>query len=436
MCVRAAFSWLLSITIGVLSCKKPQDNLGPDTGAGTNPLHVSYIDTSVSITVVRDTFFRSDRSLYGIVGSLWDPVFGLTTASLYTNFRLNQIYVGGVGPVDHVDSVILCLPYAGTRFYGSVNKFRGLQTFRVYELEDTLDFKPQGSRGYPYDTSLALKPGILAEVSLVPRVYDSVKVAGITEPPQLRLRLSNSLGWRLLTENPAALSDDQLFKQFFKGLYIQAAPAAGVGYGGFLFLNVPSPSSYLRVYFNDTSLFELGIRESNVWVNQFIHNFNFSELTFQNQQFVATAHAYLMPMGGCRLKLQWELPMVIRGKAPVAISRAEIIMPVDKDRQGNRPLPQALGIVRIKEDGTLTPLDDAAGQSVVVGVLDLARKQYIFNITNHLIRVKRGEIPNDPLMLDYTEFKASRSDAVIFTGPALFPALQAPRLRIYYSYLP
>lgn len=433
---RKAILWLLLVAVALVSCKKPQDKLGPDAGAGTNPLQAAYVDTALSITVVRDTFFRSDRSLYGIVGSLWDPVFGLTTASLYTNFRLNQVYVGGVGPVNHVDSVILCLPYAGTRFYGSVSKFRGLQTFRVYELEDSLDFKPQGSRGYPYDTTLTLKPGLLAEVTIVPRVYDSVRIAGITEPPQLRLRLSNSLGWRLLTENPTALSDDQLFRQFFKGLYIQATPASGVGYGGFLFLNIPSQYSYLRVYFNDTSLFELGIRESNVWVNQFFHNFSFSELTFQNQQFAATTHAYLMPMGGCRLKLQWELPMVFRGKVPVAISRAEIIMPVDKERQGSRPLPQALGIVKIREDGTLAPLDDAAGQAVVIGALDMSRKQYVFNITNHVIRVKKGEIPNDPILLDYTEFKASRSDAVIFTGPALFPALQAPRLRIYYSHLP
>lgn len=430
------FLWLFWFAQVLSSCKKPQDKLGPDPSAGTNPLQVAYVDTALSVTVVRDTFFRSDRSLYGIVGSLWDPVFGLTTASLYTNFRLNQVYVGGVGPVDHVDSVILCLPYTGARFYGSVSKFRGLQTFRVYELADSLDFKPQGSRGYPYDTSLTLKPGLLAEITLVPRVYDSVRVAGVMEPPQLRLRLSEAFGWRLLTENPTALSDDQLFRQFFKGLYIQASPAPGVGYGGFLFLNVPSPSSYLRVYFNDTSVFELGIRESNVWVNQFVHNFSVSELAFQNQEFVATAQAYLMPMGGCRLKIKWSLPKVLQGETPVAVSRAELIMPVDKSRQGNRPLPQTLGLVRIKEDGSLAPLDDAAGQPVVLGVLDPAQKQYVFNLTNHFIRVRKGELPNDPLLLDYTEFKASRADAVIFTGPALFPALQAPRLRIYYSYLP
>lgn len=418
-------------------CKKPQDKLGPDKDLADAGLSAHYVDTTFKITVVRDTFFRSDRALYGILGSLWDPIFGITTASIYTNFRLNQIYASGVGIVDKVDSVILCLPYASPRFYGDISKYRGLQTVQVYELEDSLELRPQGTRGYPYDTVLAVKPAVIGQHTFIPRVYDSVVVNGLKEPPQLRLRLDPAFGYKLLTQNPTALSDDGLFRQFFKGLYIKATPAPALGFGAFLFFNMPSAATYLKIYYNDTSVFELGVRESNVWVNQFVHNYSVSQLPFQNQQqFESMQLAYLQPMGGCRLKLNIALPYSVQKSEALAISKAEIILPVAENVQGNKALPQILGMFIIRKEGSLGVLEDAAGMAYVAGIWDEKKKHYVFNITQHIVKMRSGQIENLPLLVDYVEYKASRADAVIFYGPQLFPAISAPRLRIYFSSIP
>ncbi|MCS6981662.1 MAG: DUF4270 domain-containing protein [Flavobacteriales bacterium] len=428
--------FLSGVPIFFATCRKPSDKLGPDPGVADNPVGALFEDVPLYVVSVRDTYFRSDRSLYGIIGSRWDPIFGITTSSLYTNFRLNQVFTGGIGPVDHIDSVILSLPYAGPRFYGDVTKYRGLQVVRVYELADSLPFKPQGTRGYPYDTVLNVKPGILGEFTFVPRVYDSLTFGSQKEPPQLRIRLANSFGMHLLTGNPAALADDKLFRDFFKGLYIQASPAQANGFGALLFLNVPSPHSYLRIYFNDTSVFELGIRESNVWVNQFLNQYQYSQIPVQGDSAAGHVNFFMQPHGGWRLKIRASLPAFLLNNPAVAINKAEIILPVDQAKQGTKPLPSVLGLLKMNEDGSLSSLPDAPGSpGYVPGLLDDKKKRYIFTITNHMIEVKREGLAHTTFVVDYPEFKASRAETVVFTGYGLFPSPEAPRMRVFYSYI-
>ena len=131
--VFTAFLLLLYILTHLTSCKKDPYTLGLSLLPPTDTLTVKTSDTAtiIAYSVIQDSI-RSDKTTTNMLGSLYDPVFGLTTASFCTQFLLSSEGTDfGINPV--LDSVVLMLKY--NSLYGDSN---ALQRVRVYELDEDI----------------------------------------------------------------------------------------------------------------------------------------------------------------------------------------------------------------------------------------------------------------------------------------------------------
>jgi hypothetical protein len=121
----------------------------------------------------------------------------------------------------HLDSVVLVLDYVHTYGDSTIP-----QTVNVYEIGGNItNFRYDTA--YKYRENIVPKAGILGSRTFKPRdLNDSVKVFQDTTRKQLRIRLNDSFGDRLLdydtTGSTGAYSSDSAFRQNFKGFALES----------------------------------------------------------------------------------------------------------------------------------------------------------------------------------------------------------------------
>ncbi|HPT04584.1 MAG TPA: DUF4270 family protein, partial [Bacteroidales bacterium] len=115
------------------SCQKEPDKLGLGITPVGDRLNLRYCDTSTVIAYsVYDDSVRTDQVSPTLLGSIYDPVFGKTVASIYTQLSLSEYdYDFGTQPI--LDSLVLQLQYKG--YYGDTTT---PMTVKIYEMADTL----------------------------------------------------------------------------------------------------------------------------------------------------------------------------------------------------------------------------------------------------------------------------------------------------------
>nr|WP_262909529.1 DUF4270 domain-containing protein [Niabella pedocola] len=224
----------------IVSCSKI--NLATELGQGLIPEvdNIHTFDTTLDVetfnklfTPANDTFktLWSDRQFLGVISN--DPIFGKTDARMYFQllpFSGKNTLKGALGK-RYLDSIVLSVRYAGT--YGDTAM---TQTIQVSEIDQATQFHLYNTRDTAVaysvrDNSWLTTAGILGSASVVPfrlkdsttdiRVLDTVKIAN-----QLRIRLDNSFGQRLLgydtTGANDAYSSDSVFKTKVNGFALQS----------------------------------------------------------------------------------------------------------------------------------------------------------------------------------------------------------------------
>ena len=226
-----AFVAVTSITF--LGCKKLNEST--DLGGGLIPPvdNITTFDTSISVLAYNDTLSivndsirlaASDEFFLGKINN--DPFFGKTDARLFLElkpvsypFAFKNIH----GPDSlFIDSVVLVLDYAET--YGdSITA----QNINVYEIDQSSDFKPDSA--YLIRRNNFTYTNLLGSRTVSPQTLkDSVKAYGDTTSYQLRIKLNNSFGKRLLDYDSiknsinGAYSSDSAFRSKFKGFAVQS----------------------------------------------------------------------------------------------------------------------------------------------------------------------------------------------------------------------
>ena len=177
------FTLFILIT-GLIACQKP-GNIGEDLIAvQDSKVNVSFTDTlTIDAHSQRVDSVGTSRLLQNLLGSHYDPVFGTTTASFYTQLRLSQNDVNfGSNPV--CDSIILTLDY--NAFYGDSNQ---TQTIKVYQLDEDIFYD---STYYSNDSIMSM-PTPIGSYSDRFNLVDSQYYNGSLQEPHLAIRLDNSL---------------------------------------------------------------------------------------------------------------------------------------------------------------------------------------------------------------------------------------------------
>jgi hypothetical protein len=250
------------ILILFFSCRKI--NSATDIGGGLIPPidNITTFDTTLNVEVYNEAFsLLNDSTRYAAslninntfldyilyLGKISnDPFFGKTNAELYFQLKPTFFKYTFSNKPDslHIDSIVLVLSF--NDIYGDTNT---AQTVNVYEIDQSSSFKADSA--YLVRQSSITKGNLLGSRSFLPTILDdSVKVFQDTTRRQLRIRLDDSFGDRLLKYDTSgannAYSSDSIFNTKFKGFALEST--SGNALMGF---DLKGDNTKLAIYYRD-----------------------------------------------------------------------------------------------------------------------------------------------------------------------------------------
>lgn len=245
---------VFSAVILLVSCKRINDytQLGGDLIPEVDGINT--FDTIIDIQAFNDTFtIAADTGLSTYNNTHYvgridnDPLFGRTDAQIALELKPSAYRWTFSNRPDslHIDSVVLVLSTVET--YGDTII---PQTFSVYELADTLAL----AKRYKYRDGPRAKGALLgSRLTDLRSLNDSVKVYKDTTSNQLRIRLDDAFGARLLgydttTANgrQAAYLNDSTFRSYVKGFLVESS-----GGNGLVGVNLAGANTKLAIYYKN-----------------------------------------------------------------------------------------------------------------------------------------------------------------------------------------
>lgn len=414
---------LAIITVSIFTGCNDINDLGMDLLPSTDLIKVksSIIKDDISSFTFQEDSIRTDESGKSLLGSINDPVFGNTTINFATQFRLNTYPDFGENPV--ADSIKLFLYYR--IIYGDTIT---PQKFSVYELESPLNV----DASYYGDTDLKslASDQIIGEIDYTPKVLlDSATTDTFYQ--LIVIPIDISLGQKLISADSLQMVNNDVFLEYFKGLYIESEKLTNEG-GTILSLEASSSSSFqgsaLLMYYNndenkasaspDTMMVPYIITEFAARVNQYNHDY--SGTAFENNLNSTTNQdslIYIQSTGGLESHITIENLSGWQDSANVAINKAELIFTIDTiaSEMEKFPPPTQLLFTVVNEDGgEYLPIDYLFSPAIYGGGLN-EDYTYRFNITQHLQRIIDGETDNYGFFLT-TAQKNSEARRVILKG--------------------
>lgn len=436
------------------ACNEPSD-FGMDLLPSDDLIEVKNVvdKDGISAFTHREYPIRTDEPANSLLGVFDDPVFGRTTANFATQFLIQTFPDYGQNP--EADSINLYLYYR--QVYGDTVT---PQTFKVYELAEPI-YSDTAANGYNVnyayyqDVDLKSKASdmLLGELDYVPRVrIDSASADTFYQ--LIKIPLDISLAEKLITADSMQMINNDVFLDFFKGLYIESEKSTSEG-GSILSLAAASSSSFqgsaLVVFYNndenrnaaepDTLLMPYVVSPNSARVNAISHDYSgtafYEEINSENNP---DSLIYVQPTGGLESKVfienvsHWRDSVLSRGEdvIPYGINKAELIFQIDTiaSEVDKYPPPSQLLFTIIRDDGTQRLPDDYFfDPSFYGGSLNRDDYTYRFNITQHLQQIIKGEVENNGFYLT-TARKNSQANRVVLKGSESETGIQ---LNITYS---
>lgn len=387
--LRGVFYFIIVASAMLISCNKEPDLIGLDLLPPGDKLKISYMDTTtiVAYSYYDDTLRTDELALVkGMIGSIYDPVFGKTSATLYTQFEMMSVAPDfGTNPV--CDSLVLVLPYVG--LFGDTN---ALQTFKIYELSEALYLDSVYYSNSHVDFNVG---SLLAQKTFLPRVNDSIPIDTSNKIiPQLRLQLDPALGNRFLTASAADLLTNEAFIKFFKGIAITAEEVNTPGAGSLVSVYLQNTYSRLKLYYHnsaDTAAYNFAIGTACAHFNQYNHfgHANASpefKAQLSGDTTLGQQKLYIQALGGTKIKLRFPNLKKWASDKKIAINDAQLIMTnAEPSTIYNQPLQ--LGIRVMNADGTVSyTVDegDILGAGYFDGYYNTSAKTYRFRISRYI----------------------------------------------------
>jgi len=377
------------------NCKDDNNELGLDLQPPGDKLGVHSDDTSTVIAYSKlvDSV-KTDETSQSLLGSMVDPVFGRSTASFYTQFRLSTT-AHDFGTTPFPDSLVLALDYNG--FYGDSN---AAITVKVYELAE----KILVDTVYYSNQTLETKTLLLGEKTFVPDYSSKVVIGEDTLAPHLRIRLSDitqNLAIRLLTAPPDSMDNNTSFLNYFYGLYVTAEHATSGGQ--IMYLDLLSTLSEMQLYYHNASedslQFDYLINSNCGRFGSFTHDYslgdpNFRAQVFENDTALGNELCYIQALAGVKTFVRFPNIKNYYANGPVAVNEARFFLSCNEDKPSYEGATQ-LVMVKRTADSSYTILDDQLdGAGFFGGYYDDSLNGYWFRITSTIQELMRTEDPD------------------------------------------
>ncbi len=387
--------------------------------------------TIIAYSVLEDSLKTNYTSL-NLLGSTFDPVFGRTDASFYTQFLLSSVNVD-FGPNPVVDSLVMYLGYNG--YYGDTTV---PLTLRVYEVDENMYID-----SVYYSNQVTQTKGVeLAHMTFYPRPKDSVMIDTIKVGPLLKVKLSDiskDFANKLLNAPKEVMASNAEFIKYMKGLQVKVDP---VSYrGSMLYFNLTGSLSALNMYYHNDSVdslrFPYIVNEYSTRYNYFGHSSylladpNFRKQLIYKDTALGNQLLYLQTMGGVRVKFKFPYLKNWSKDKKIAINEAKLILP-NKETDGEWEAPAKLVLLANTSDGKLSQMtDELEGATYFGGSYISASHEYQFRVSRYVQALVNHSMDDYGLSL-LISGSAVRANRLLLNGPK---NLERPvRLQIKYSY--
>ncbi len=405
-------SFLLVLTVAISSILfsgcKDENELGRDILPDGDYLNTIFSDTTQVLTsTVKEDSLRADELSLQLLGSDKNPVFGLSTASVYSQVNLEGTPTFSNLP--QADSLVLILSYSG--YYGDTS---AQQTINVYRLSEDMrtDSSYYSNRSFTHDLTS------IGSLNYSPQPFTKVVVDSDTVAAQIRIRLDQSLADSIILLNGTpTLSSNADWLSYFKGLYIESMPInvqGAISY--FSFFN-----SKMTLYFHDTTNVNVSktynFSLTGARLNHFEHDFTGYDAGNQlADSTVNDSINYVQAMAGLKMKITFPFLKHFTDSGSILLNRAELkinatapIIPYS--------LPQKMYLVIKDENGQNSfPLDYFESSGYYGGEINTTGDGYSFNITRQLQRYLDGVVDDTEFYLIIAASGVESTRAIIKSG--------------------
>lgn len=433
----------LALMMGALilafsSCRKSPETIGNNLISDNNYIGVFHTDTvEIVCHSYRDSVSTKNAS-YALLGAMKDPIFGTTEASFYTQVRpsvAGQSF--GSSPV--LDSLVLQLYIAD--YYGDT---MAMQTAHAFVLNDTLSYDET------YYSNSVLATDVIDHANnyqFMPRPHTKTSVIGNDTIGQtiLRIPLSQELGNYLLNLDSSYYSRPDLFKQYFKGLYVCCTPVSQNG--AILSINLTNNSfTMLQLYYHDAATPEKPMRynyyvtSSDTYFNHFDHDYQqgspeFVQQLLEGQETLGQERIYLQTMGGVKTFVQfpnlahWTDSLE---NCYLIVNEAMLVLPATPQLVDSiYKAPSVLSLLGFNADSTTYLLPDYyEGTSYFGGSYDATRNVVTFRISEYLqdMIMEKKENAGISLGINGSVYNAQR---LVINGPE---ATEGEKMKLEVTY--
>ncbi|MEA3476642.1 MAG: DUF4270 domain-containing protein [Bacteroidota bacterium] len=419
--------------IGFIACKKEPDKVGVSIRPEEDVVNALYYDTTsiIAYSVLEDSV-RTDETKISLLGSYLDPVFGKTTANIYTQLRLSENgYDFGDNPV--LDSLVLSMDYNG--YYGDTNT--QLQ-IKIYQLGESM-FKDS----VYYSIHNIPNEGVeLANLSFYPKPTQPVAVGDDTIPAQLRIQMSEEFGNALLNASSSVYLDNESFQEFFKGFYM-ATEAVGSD-GSILYFDLLSTQSKMVIYYRndeqDSLQFTFVINDNCARFMNYNHyeyidaNPDFKAQVLNGDTSLGDQQLFLQAMGGVKTLIKFPYIKNLVANGRVAVNEAKFVIN-DVEETEDYPPPGRLVVVGINEEGKNYILPDQF-EFYYGGYYDTTKNQVIFRITRYIQSLLEEDARDYGLYLFIVNASLVANRQIV-NGPIPNPPIPySKRLKLNLTYTP
>lgn len=412
----------------------------------TSPIGLDLLDDLVgtdfmdTVTVeaysmLEDTINTTNTS-NNILGHLSDPVFGNSSAGIYTQLALSGSAVNfGESPI--LDSAVLTLQLSS--YYGDTNS---VVDIRVHQLTENLDAeaKYHQTSTAPYDpATINYSTNGYTIQPNTPIVVDTGMYSA-----HLRIRLSQQFGQNLLSHQEDLNNN---FQNFLKGLYIEAVSHTG-SRGYMLITSLTSALTGVTLYYHNQTeqgqRYTFSVTDKCVRFTHIDHDYAASNNADFVQEVLQGQHnigrKVLFVEGGGGVKTRITFPHIEKAfeqyDQRVIIHRAELVITNVDPQELYLIQPNNLtlqGISKTDSSIRFLPDDDYYTSAAYYGgTYNSLTREYRFRITQYIqqLILQQGDWSNSINLI--VRGSAVRPHRLVFDGTDIESSNRL-RLEIAYS---
>ena len=378
---------VLLTCIVLCSCKDEHTPIGEDILG--NLVDTEFTDTITlqAYSFLEDTVNTTNTSA-NILGHTFDPVFGKSSAGIYTQLALSGSAVNfGDHPV--IDSLVLTLQLSG--YYGDTNSYVGI---RVHQLSEALDSQAQ----YYQNSTVNYDPTPLNYnlTGYTIRPSSTVVVDTSVLGAHLRVRLSDQFGQYLLNHQNDL---NNQFQNFLKGLYIEAVSHTGND-GYMLLTNMTSALSGMTLYYHNEDgqkqRYTFACSDNCIRFTHIDHTYSssgssdFIQEVLQGQASLGDKVLFIQGGGGVKTRISFPYleNTFAKFNNRVFIHRAELVITNAQPNEKIFVQPTILTLQGIrKSDNAIRFLPDDdyyTNTNYFGGTYDASKSEYRFRITKYV----------------------------------------------------